>query len=162
VTLTIRDLNLSVRTTNALMNHLYDKGTYGRGGGPLQEVPAERIQMSTQYTKDHHVEELRCAACEGDGWAYAYDGVGGRWEERCHVCHHTGLVKVLVPNAAPPEPLLTLAEMESRHVQHVLAAHNGNKTRTAKTLGIDRRSVYRRLQAPSRRFRSKQSERTAR
>jgi transcriptional regulator with PAS, ATPase and Fis domain len=57
---------------------------------------------------------------------------------------------------------MTLAEMEQRHVQLVLAAHNGNKTQTAKTLGIDRRSVYRRLQAPSRRFRSKQSERTAR
>lgn len=100
--------------------------------------------MSEQFTNGHHAEELRCAACQGDG---------GAWEVQCPVCGGKGLLKVLVPDP----PLLTLAELEQRHVQLVLAAHNGNKTQTAKTLGIDRRSVYRRLATKSRKFRSKRS-----
>jgi len=44
-----------------------------------------------------------------------------------------------------PAELITLAEMEHRYVYRVLAACSGNKTQAAKVLGIDRRSLYRRL-----------------
>ena len=44
--------------------------------------------------------------------------------------------------------MITLDEMERRYVRHVLAAVGGNKTRAAKLLGIDRRSLYRRLEVP--------------
>ncbi len=40
---------------------------------------------------------------------------------------------------------LTLAEMEDRYIQEVLTAFDGNMTRTAEILGIDRRTLYRRL-----------------
>jgi two-component system response regulator HydG len=49
--------------------------------------------------------------------------------------------------AAEPSELITLDEMERRYVRHVLAAVSGNKSRAADILGIDRRSVYRRLEA---------------
>jgi two-component system, NtrC family, response regulator AtoC len=41
---------------------------------------------------------------------------------------------------------LTLAEMEERYIQEVLAAANGNISHAAEILGIDRRTLYRRLE----------------
>jgi len=48
-----------------------------------------------------------------------------------------------------PEQMITLDEMERRYVRQVLASVNGNKTHAARVLGIDRRSLYRRLEAPA-------------
>ncbi len=42
--------------------------------------------------------------------------------------------------------LTTLAEMEHRYVRKVLVAVGGNKSQAARVLGIDRRSLYRRLE----------------
>nr|MBA3538174.1 hypothetical protein [Deltaproteobacteria bacterium] len=47
-----------------------------------------------------------------------------------------------------PGELITLDEMERRYVRQVLAAVGGNKTHAARILGIDRRSLYRRLEEP--------------
>ena len=46
-----------------------------------------------------------------------------------------------------PTELVTLSEMERRYVRRVLDACGGNKTQAARVLGIDRRSLYRRLEA---------------
>jgi two-component system response regulator AtoC len=46
-----------------------------------------------------------------------------------------------------PEEMITLEEMERRYVRRVLAACRGNKTQAAKTLGLDRRTLYRRLES---------------
>lgn len=40
---------------------------------------------------------------------------------------------------------LTEDELITQYVRHVIAAEGGNKSRAAKRLGIDRRSLYRRL-----------------
>jgi DNA-binding NtrC family response regulator len=50
-------------------------------------------------------------------------------------------------STASPAELLTLDEMQHRYVRQVLAAVGGNKTQAAQILGIDRRSIYRRLEA---------------
>ncbi|MEZ4365207.1 MAG: sigma-54 dependent transcriptional regulator [Kofleriaceae bacterium] len=42
--------------------------------------------------------------------------------------------------------LITLEEMERRYVRKVLATVGGNKSQAARVLGIDRRSLYRRLE----------------
>jgi DNA-binding NtrC family response regulator len=47
-----------------------------------------------------------------------------------------------------PAQMLTLDEMQVRYVRQVLAAVGGNKTQAAHILGIDRRSIYRRLDTP--------------
>jgi len=47
-----------------------------------------------------------------------------------------------------PTQMLTLDEMQVRYVRQVLAAVGGNKTQAAHILGIDRRSIYRRLEPP--------------
>jgi two-component system, NtrC family, response regulator AtoC len=50
-----------------------------------------------------------------------------------------------IPVTLLPNELITLAEMERRYVRQVVSLLGGNKTRAARALGIDRRSVYRRL-----------------
>jgi two-component system response regulator HydG len=47
-----------------------------------------------------------------------------------------------------PGEMVTLHEMERRYVRQVLASVNNNKTHAARILGIDRRSLYRRLETP--------------
>jgi two-component system response regulator HydG len=42
--------------------------------------------------------------------------------------------------------LLSLAEVERRHILHVLEAVNGNKRLAARVLGVDRRTLYRKLE----------------
>jgi DNA-binding NtrC family response regulator len=50
-------------------------------------------------------------------------------------------------STSSPAQMLTLDEMQHRYVRQVLAAVGGNKTQAAHILGIDRRSIYRRLEA---------------
>lgn len=47
----------------------------------------------------------------------------------------------------PTTELVTAEEMERRYVLHVLEAVGGNKTRAAEVLGMDRRTIYRKLEA---------------
>jgi two-component system response regulator HydG len=55
--------------------------------------------------------------------------------------------KIVIATESPGE-LITLEEMERRYVRQVLGAVGGNKTHAARILGIDRRSLYRRLEEP--------------
>ena len=48
--------------------------------------------------------------------------------------------------AATPDAILPLAEVERRHILHVLKLLEGNRVRTAEVLGLDRRTLYRRLE----------------
>jgi two-component system response regulator HydG len=52
---------------------------------------------------------------------------------------------ILVTATGTPNELVSLADVEHRYVRQVLDAVGGNKTMAAKILGIDRRSLYRRL-----------------
>jgi two-component system response regulator HydG len=51
----------------------------------------------------------------------------------------------LIIDTDRPTELVTLAEVERRYVRRVLEAVGGNKSQAARVLGIDRRSLYRRL-----------------
>jgi len=44
------------------------------------------------------------------------------------------------------EHMLTLDELEKRYIERVLKAAQGNKTQAAKLLGVDRRTLYRKLE----------------
>ena len=48
-------------------------------------------------------------------------------------------------STSTPAELLTLDEINQRYVRQVLAAVGCNMTRAAKILGIDRRTLYRKL-----------------
>lgn len=49
-------------------------------------------------------------------------------------------------DAAQAEAFVTLEDMEKRYIQKVLAAFNNNKRRAAEVLGLDRSTLYRKLQ----------------
>jgi DNA-binding NtrC family response regulator len=53
--------------------------------------------------------------------------------------------QLLLPTENPAE-LLSIDELERRYVLRVLRTMNGNKTLTAQVLGLDRRTLYRRLE----------------
>jgi two-component system response regulator HydG len=53
--------------------------------------------------------------------------------------------KMVIDTTSPLE-MTTIDEMTRRYVRQVLAATSGNKTHAARVLGIDRRSLYRRLE----------------
>jgi two-component system response regulator HydG len=44
-----------------------------------------------------------------------------------------------------PSDLVALEEVEKRYILRVLEAHGGNRTEAAKTLGLDRKTLYRKL-----------------
>ena len=45
---------------------------------------------------------------------------------------------------------LTLAELEREYIQRVMKEEGGNKTRAAQRLGLDRKTLYRKLEETSR------------
>jgi DNA-binding NtrC family response regulator len=55
-----------------------------------------------------------------------------------------------VSEGTKPDQLPSLDEVEHRYVRQVLGAVGGNKTMAARILGIDRRSLYRRLEGEAR------------
>jgi DNA-binding NtrC family response regulator len=58
---------------------------------------------------------------------------------------HRRILTATVSAAGRSDELIPLAEVEQRYIRQVLVAVGGNKTMAAKILGIDRRSLYRRL-----------------
>lgn len=65
------------------------------------------------------------------------------------VCEDSNAVKNLIAEADPAGQILqtSLAEVEKRHILRVLSSTNGNKTRAAKVLGIDTKTLYNKLKA---------------
>jgi two-component system response regulator HydG len=52
----------------------------------------------------------------------------------------------LVIDSEDPDELMTLEMLERRYIERVLRAVSGNKTQAAKVLGVDRRTLYRKLE----------------
>jgi len=52
----------------------------------------------------------------------------------------------LVLEGTDPSELLPMEEVERRYIRHVLKAVGGNKTLAATALGLDRKTLYRKLQ----------------
>ncbi len=52
----------------------------------------------------------------------------------------------LIIGSDDPEELPTLEEVERRYIRRVLRAVGGNKTQAARIIGVDRRTLYRRLE----------------
>ncbi len=59
----------------------------------------------------------------------------------------SGLQRLVAENSIEETMKLTLAEVEKRHIQRVLASTGGNKTRAAKVLGIDTKTLYNKLKS---------------
>ena len=59
----------------------------------------------------------------------------------------SALKKLVADNSLDETLKLSLAEVEKRHIHRVLALNNGNKTRAARSLGIDTKTLYNKLKS---------------
>jgi DNA-binding NtrC family response regulator len=79
------------------------------------------------------------------------DELRGRVEGAEHdmvLIEPSSALRKLLSEATEPEQLkLPLAEVEKRHIQRVLASTGGNKTRAARILGIDTKTLYNKLKS---------------
>ena len=57
------------------------------------------------------------------------------------------LKKLTADSGDEDQTQLPLAEVEKRHIQRVLASTGGNKTRAARILGIDTKTLYNKLKS---------------
>jgi two-component system response regulator HydG len=55
-------------------------------------------------------------------------------------------VSIAQPNELDLEAMISMEELERRYIRQVLRAADGNKTQAARVLGIDRRTLYRKLE----------------
>lgn len=71
-----------------------------------------------------------------------------RGEHELVVIEGAEAARGLATTAEPDSHLgLPLAEVEKLHILRVLAAHGGNKTRAARSLGIDTKTLYNKLKS---------------
>ena len=126
-----------------LAKHLVNK-IAGRSGKPAPTLGSEASRKLVAYDWPGNVRELencieRAVAMCGSGEI-----------EPSHLpnkllTHQPARIEL---TTSVPAEMITLDEMERRYVRQVLASVNGNKTHAARVLGIDRRSLYRRLETP--------------
>jgi DNA-binding NtrC family response regulator len=114
-----------------------------RSGKQVKQISAEAGRRMLDYDWPGNVRELEncieraVALCVGDEIRVA------DLPEKVQA-HQPGR---LILGGDDGSDLITLAEMEKRYVRRVLSAVGGNKSQAARVLGIDRRSLYRRLEA---------------
>ncbi len=102
-----------------------------RNGKPTPAIPPETMKILSHYPWPGNVRELEHAIERGIALAAG---------------------PVLQPEDLPLEtrepsemPLMTLEELERRHLVRVLRATRGNRQEAAAILGIDRKTLYRKL-----------------
>jgi DNA-binding NtrC family response regulator len=127
-----------------LLAQYFLKRIAGRTSKPVQGISGPAARLLMDYDWPGNVRELEncmeraVALCRLD--EITVDDLPAKVQE-----HQSS--KIVITTESPGE-LITLDEMERRYVRQVLNAVGGNKTHAARILGIDRRSLYRRLEEP--------------
>jgi DNA-binding NtrC family response regulator len=105
----------------------------------FKSAAAEKL---TSYPWPGNVRELQ--NCVERAVALAqFDHIGV--EDLPDKVSHSTAVRAL-PEACDPAAILPMDEVERRHIGQVLIALNGNKASAARLLGMDRRTLYRKLE----------------
>ncbi|HMG24607.1 MAG TPA: sigma-54 dependent transcriptional regulator [Kofleriaceae bacterium] len=127
-----------------LLAQYFLKRIAARTSKPVQGISGPAARLLMDYDWPGNVRELEnsmeraVALCRLD--EITVDDLPSKVQE-----HQSS--KIVITTESPGE-LITLDEMERRYVRQVLNAVGGNKTHAARILGIDRRSLYRRLEEP--------------
>ena len=127
-----------------LAQHLVQK-IASRSGKAAPTIGAEAARKLVAYDWPGNVRELE--NCIERAVAMCGSGEINPSHLPAKVINHQP-VRIELSSAVPAE-MITLDEMERRYVRQVLASVKGNKTHAARVLGIDRRSLYRRLEVPN-------------
>ncbi len=135
--------SLRARTGDVLiLAHKFVEAVASRRQSFLRGISRRAAQLLVDYDWPGNVRELEncieraVALCRGD--EIDVDDLPRKVVE-----HQSTRLEL---STSSPADLLTLDEMQHRYVRQVLAAVGGNKTQAAHILGIDRRSIYRRLE----------------
>ena len=115
-----------------------------RTGKPVVGVADDAVRKLVAYDWPGNVRELQNslerAMALGGGNQITLDELPDK------IRHYR--VDATVAASGTPDELITLDEIERRYIRQVLLATRNNKTSAARILGIDRRSLYRRLHEP--------------
>jgi two-component system, NtrC family, response regulator HydG len=128
-----------------LANHILER-IAKRTSKAVIEISPEASRKLTEYEWPGNVRELencieRAVAMCGAG-PISVDHLPVKIQK-----YESARIELNLENTAE---MITLDEMERRYVRQVLDSVRGNKTHAARVLGIDRRSLYRRLETPQR------------
>ncbi len=125
-----------------LAQHLIAK-IVARTGTPMLGLSADAARVLLDYDWPGNVRELENCLERAIALA-SYDEIAlDDLPDKLRSHRRT----LLVTATGAPAELIPLAEVERRYVQQVLAAVGGNKAMAARVLGINRRSLYRRIDA---------------
>jgi len=128
-----------------LLTHYFLRRISERTGKDVNSISPEAARKLLAYDWPGNVRELENGMERAMAMAQhseiGVDDLPARIRD-----HHS---KRMVIEGDDPSELVTMSEMERRYVRRVLDACGGNKTQAARVLGIDRRSLYRRLEEPS-------------
>ncbi len=128
-----------------LLAQFFLKRIAGRTNKPVQGISGPAARLLMDYDWPGNVRELEnCverAVALSRGSEIDVDDLPAKVVE-----HKSTRIEL---STESPAQMLTLDEMQHRYVRQVLAAVGGNKTQAAQILGIDRRSIYRRLETPA-------------
>jgi DNA-binding NtrC family response regulator len=123
-----------------------------RIGGPVRRLNDDAGQQLVAYDWPGNVRELlnvlRRASLFAEG--QAIDGNLIRRMVAASVFGHAGSAPQGLPEPEPPPEAMggkSLAEVERAHIERVLSQMGGNVTRAAQALGIDRRTLQRKLRS---------------
>jgi len=113
-----------------------------RIGKPVEGISSEAARKLLDYDWPGNVRELE-NAMERAVALTRYERVAEEdLPERVRTYESTRVTPIDVDQ----EHVLTLHELEKRYIERVLKAVAGNKTRAARLLGLDRRTLYRKLE----------------
>jgi DNA-binding NtrC family response regulator len=111
---------------------------------PVQGFSNEALRRLAEYAWPGNVRELRncveraVALCTGD--EIQADDLPRR------LPRSSPSAPLLTPEVDDPRVLPTLAQVERRHIERVLTACKGSRKEAASVLGIDRKTLYRKLE----------------
>ena len=168
ITATNRDLELEIREKRFREDLFYRINVVAIRVPPLRERPTDIVVLAQQFVTRaaaRSKKAVKGVSSHAASLLMAYDWPGNVRElENCieravALCRLEEITvddlpaKIIRQHRSKlvvcPElegEMITLHEMERRYVRQVLAAFAGNKTRASAALGIDRRSMYRRLE----------------
>ena len=124
-----------------LVEHFLRRFAQRTGRASVQGFAPEAMAVLTSYPWPGNVRELRSAveraATLGEGDVLPADALPERIQRG-------GLLRTTLAQAAAGH--LQLAEVERIYILEILRAAGGNKSRAAEILGLDRKTLYRKLQ----------------